>query len=180
MLTDERYWRVADGVDAVIHDQAMREYVVSAARELSGRSSDFVSVEHERRLEGRVRAVERERARAAQARAVRKQMRAQRRASLSIGERVADSFRGCGRLPVVWLLTSVAVFGCAVLIAGLAARPTILAACAGAYIVALALTLKIVRRRLARALPEGFDDRVSDQLDRVKAAIPTSSNSQFA
>ncbi len=166
MLTDAAS-RVADGVDPTIHDQAIREYVASAAHELGGRWSDFASVEHQRRGAGAQRAAELERTRAAHARAVRKQLRAQRRASLTFGERVADSFRRLGGLRVVWLLGSLAVFAGVALMAGLTDRPTALAAGAGIYIVVLWTALRIANR-LARQLPEGYNDRVNDQLNRVK------------
>lgn len=172
MLTDERASRVADGVDPAIHDRAIRDYVASAAHELGARSPDFASVEHQRRGEDTRRAAALEQARAAQARAVRKQLRAQRRASLTFGERVVDSFQRLRRLPIVWLLGSVAVFACAALMSGLTDRPTALGACAGVYIVAFSAALRIAHSRLAHQLPEGFNDRVSDQLDRVKAVIP--------
>ncbi len=134
MRTDECDLRVANGVEEATHDEAMREYLASAARDLGGPGSDFASVEHRRHLQEQERAIELEQSRAALAleqsraalaRAVRTQMRAQRRASMTLRERVVDRV----------------------------------------------LTLRIVQRRRARQLPEGFNDRVSDQLDRVKAVI---------
>ncbi|MGO9753767.1 MAG: hypothetical protein ACLP22_20115 [Solirubrobacteraceae bacterium] len=158
----------------------MRDYIAGSVRTLVARQPSFEESEATRLLVEQARAAALERMRAAQARAVRKQMRAEWRASLTPTERVVDSFRELRRLRALWLVLSIAVVVLVGLAAGLAAGSlTTLAECGGLYIVAIALGRRVLERRRARQLPDGFADRVSDQLERVKAAVPASSGGQM-
>jgi hypothetical protein len=170
MLTDER--NLDAGFDAATQDAAMREYVASAARDLNGRFPQLALVEQQQRREDHERAAELEHARAMQARAVCRQMRAERRAGMTPRQRLLDSLGELLRLHLGWLAALVALVAGGVLAAGLADDARALAECGGVLIIVLGLSRHVVERRRDRQIPDGYNDRVSDQLDRVKAAIP--------
>ncbi len=181
MLIDGRHQRLGiNGDDLGVQEAAMRDYLAGSAQTLAARQPAFEQSEEARLREEHKRIAALEQARAAQARAVRKQMRAEWRASLTPIERIVDSFRELRRLRALWLVVSIAVAVIVGLAAGVAAgSATTLAECGGHYFVAIVIGRRVVERRRARQLPEGYADRVSDQLERVKATIPASSSSQM-
>ncbi|MGO9898528.1 MAG: hypothetical protein ACLP0J_02280 [Solirubrobacteraceae bacterium] len=173
MLRDARPQRLGLNVeDLGLQEAATRDYLAGSAQTLAAGQPSLEQSTEARLSEERMRAAELKQTRAAHARAVRKQIRAEWRASLTPKERVVDSFRELRRLRALWPVLSIAVAGAVGLAAGLAAgSAATLVECVGLCIVAIALARRAVERRRARQLPDGFADRVSDQLDRVKATV---------
>ncbi|MGO9972779.1 MAG: hypothetical protein ACLP01_08240 [Solirubrobacteraceae bacterium] len=169
---DERDELLSPAGHGRAEDTVMRDYVAGSANRLLSRKQEFAEREEALRAEGQRRAADLEHARAAQARAVRRQVRREWRASLSPAERALDSARALRRVCGPWLLAILPLVVGAALAAGLIERVATLAECGVLFFVVVVLANRVIERRRARRLPDGYSDRVSDQLDRVKAAAP--------
>lgn len=106
-------------------------------------------------------------------RAVRDRARADYLATLTPRERAVERLRMLRRLGLVWVAVSVLLAGAAIIAAAAAGASAVLGLLGTVYISALLLSSKVVRMRQRRLPPEHVE-RVHEQLDRVKASLPTS------
>lgn len=147
---------------------AMSDYVAGSMHELRIRQEAASAV---RIAADRERAAA-DREIAANDRALRRRARADYLATLTRRERAIERFRLLRRLGLVWLAVSILLAGAAIIAAALAGASAMLGLLGTLYISALLLTSKVVRTRQRRLTPEHVE-KVAEQLDRVKASLPT-------
>jgi hypothetical protein len=152
---------------AAAHTAAMTDLLASSARDIKARQAAAAAGEQERTEE----LVARERSRAQEQRDLTRRVRAEYRASLNRRERLVDDVQRLRRVGHLWLLLSVAFAMLAIAMAVVAGGSGTLAVLAGAYVCALLLAMKVIRRRGERLTPE-FEERVNQQLARVKSTLP--------
>jgi hypothetical protein len=154
---------------AAAHSAAMTDLLSSSARDIKARQAAAVASEMERIEELDAR----ERSRAQEQRELKRRVRAEYRASLTRRERLVEDVRQLRGVGHLWLLLSVAFALLAIAMAVVAGGSGTLAVLAGAYVCALLLAVKVMRKRSDRLTPE-YEERVSQQLARVKSTLPVS------
>jgi hypothetical protein len=144
----------------------MRDYLAASMRAMKTRQESGALAELNR-LEAEAQA-----ARAAEDRAIRKQVKAEWRASLSPAERLLDTARDFRWLGLAWLFVTIPLAALAVIAGVLVGGPTGIAIGIGAgiYLVVVAVAFRVAKARERHVPPEHLD-RVREQLERVHATL---------
>jgi Flp pilus assembly protein TadB len=114
---------------------------------------------------------ERDRQLASQSRDLQKRVSAEYRATLTRSERAADRLRGLRRYRRPVLRVTVPLAALAIVAATLGRAPTALAVLGVLYLVGVMLASRLGRARAEKLTPE-CEERVHEQLDRVKSSLP--------